>query len=470
MTVTTAEPTTPGMSLQYLRGRPWRTYALLYALALAALSAVWSGVSGIVLPNHIQDLAFHAWFTGGDAHVDLQQLNDLKTAIEKGSVSATPEQTRLLRLLSQFDATRTTAAGVINAVAVIFVAFAQPIAGVLSDRTRSRFGRRAPWIFFGAVTGAVTMALVPLAPNLAVLGLLWVAVSVFFNVAQAPLNTTVADRIPEELRGRASSAGGMGNFLGGLAGAVGAAALYSTLGFAVYPVFAAVTVAFLVMFVMILRDRSSLDLSVPRRDARKTVAGFLVPLRNRDFRWVWTARVLLMFGYTVSSALNFFMLQSYVQPALSQSQATTLTPMLAMAGLPGTLVAIALAGRLSDRIGRRKPFVVVASVLMAASMLAPLVSPTLPALFVQTILTGFAFGIYLPVDQALFVEVLPDPENAAGRDLGVAALATNVGQALGPVLAGQVVALSGSYRLVWPVACALVGIAALAILPVKGAR
>ncbi|BEL05871.1 hypothetical protein Q0Z83_040620 [Actinoplanes sichuanensis] len=86
--------------------------------------------------------------------------------------------------------------------------------------------------------------------------------------------------------------------------------------------------------------------------------------------------------------------------------------------------------------------------------------PTWPAL---------AFGVYLPVDQALFIDVLPDRE-AAGRDLGIAALAGNLGQALGPVMAGQVVALTGGYRAVWMVALVLTGVAALAILRVRGAR
>jgi hypothetical protein len=54
----------------------------------------------------------------------------------------------------------------------------------------------------------------------------------------------------------------------------------------------------------------------------------------------------------------------------------------------------------------------------------------------------------------------------AGRDLGIAGLATN----LGPVLAGEVVALTGGYRMVWVVALVLVLVAAPVIVPVKRAR
>jgi MFS family permease len=467
---TIAEPTTLGMSLQYLRGRPLRTYAILYALALGALSIIWSGLSGVVLPNHIQDLAFAASFPGADGSVDLQQLSELKAAIAAGTQTATNEQTRLLTSLQQFETARATVSGVVSAVSVILIALIQPIVGVLSDRTRSRFGRRAPWILFGAVTGAALTVLAPLAPTLAVLAVLWIAVSLAFNVAQGPLNTTLADRIPEENRGRMSSAGGIGNFVGGTIGAVAASLLYPILGYGVYVLYAVVVVIFFTMFVVILRDRSSVDMEVRKTGFRRTLAGFVVPLKHRDFLWVWISRICLLFGYTVSSALSFFMMQSYIHPALSQTEATAIIPYLALSSLPATMVAIAVVGRISDRVGRRKPFIMAAGLLMAVAMIVPLLSPTLPALFVQTILTGLAFGIYLPVDQALFVEVLPDRLNSAGRDLGVAAIATNIGQALGPILAAQVVAITGSYQLVWPLAAVLAGLAAFTILPVKGAR
>jgi MFS family permease len=189
-------------------------------------------------------------------------------------------------------------------------------------------------------------------------------------------------------------------------------------------------------------------------------------VRDRDYRWVWIARVLLTFGYGVSGALSFFMLQSYVKPALSAAEATALTPLLAVASLPSTVIAILVAGWLSDRLGQRKSFVFWASILMSAAMAIPLISPTVPALFLQAVVAGFAFGIYIPVDQALMVDVLPDP-SAAGRDLGVAGVATNFGQALGPALAGGVVAATGSYGLVWIAALVLVAVAAVAILPVR---
>lgn len=464
------EPVVVGASAKYMHGRPLRIYVTLFATALAGYTLHNSGISGIIMPNHIQDLAFQLYFTGGDSGVDLQQLDELKRSVAAGTATATADQTRLLGLLGQFETTRATAAGLLSTLSVILVAVISPVVGVLSDRTRSRFGRRAPWILFGATIGAVLTALLPLAPSLTVLIAGWMLITLTTSIAQQSVNTTLADRVPEDQRGGASSAGSTGNFIGGLVGSIGASVLYPVLGLGLYVVFAVVLVVSFAMFVVLVRDRSSVTLHVPKTTGKQTLAGFLVPLRSPDFRWVWIARALLFFGYTIPASLSFFMLQSYIEPALSQAEATAIIPILSLAGVPGVIIGIAVAGRLSDKAGRRKPFVVGASVLMAVSLFIPFFFPTLAGLFAQAILAALAFGAFLPVDQALFVDVLPDREKNAGRDLGIAGIATNVGQAAGPLLAAQIVALTGGYALLWPVAGVLVVGAALAMIPVKGAR
>lgn len=51
------------------------------------------------------------------------------------------------------------ALGVVAGVSAIFAAVSNPVAGALSDRTRSRIGRRAPWIAGSAFVPLVMMAL-----------------------------------------------------------------------------------------------------------------------------------------------------------------------------------------------------------------------------------------------------------------------------------------------------------------------
>ncbi|GAA3384021.1 MFS transporter [Cryptosporangium minutisporangium] len=455
--------------MTYLGGPPFRRYLVWYTLAFAATTAVWGGVLGVVLPNQVQMIEFGHWFTGADSDVDLTALNDLKAAIDAGTAVATAEQQRLLDLLAGFDAARAQSLALVTSIAMVATMIVQPVVGVLSDRTRSRYGRRAPWMVFGAVVGSGFLVAVRFAPTIAVLALLWACAQAVLNCVAGPLQATVADRVPESKVGTASGIGGLGNFAGGLAGGVGAGVLLSSVGLDVLYLYAALVLVGVAGFVLLLRDRPSTDLVVPAHRWGPFLRGFLVPLRDHDFRWVWLARILLAFGYAASTAFGLFMMQSYITPALSVTQATRLAPLLILVSVPGTIVALLLAGRISDRIGRRKPLVIASSALMAASMLIPLLWPALPALFLQSVVAGVAFGIYLPVDQALFIDVLPDKESA-GRDLGIAGLGSNLGQALGPVLAGQIVALTGGYRGVWAIAAVLTAVAALAIFQVRGAR
>ncbi|MEN2742849.1 MFS transporter [Microbacterium sp. X-17] len=466
---TIEEPTTVGTSMKYLRGAPLRRYTLWFALSTAAFTAIWAGVSTILLPNQVQIIEFANWFVGSDATVNLQQLQQLQQDIAAGTATATADQARQLSILAGFDGARAQSLALVTAIGVVGTMLIQPIVGVLSDRTRSRIGRRAPWILFGVLVGGAFLAGLRFAPTIALAAILWTIAQVVLNMALAPLNTTLADRVTERKRGTVSSMVALGTFAGGIIGGVGAGIAFGAVGLDLYFVFAAAVALLGVLFVLILRDRSSKDLAIPPLKWGAFFKGFLIPLRAADFRWVWIARLLLTFGYTVSTALALYMLQSYVRPTLSVEAATGLVPLLSLAGVPGTLIAVIVVGRISDRIGRRKPFVIAASILMSLSMIVPFVWPAVPALFIQAIAAGIAFGIYLPIDQALFVDVLPDP-NAAGRDLGVAALGSNLGQALGPILAAQIVALTGGYGLIWVAAFVLVAIAGIAIIPVKGAR
>lgn len=463
------EPAEPGTSPILIRGRSSRRYLLWYTLLSIAVTAVWGAVGGILLPNQVQMLEFGQWFTGANAGIDLQQLTILQQHIDAGTATATATQAHQLSILAQFNASRAQSLAIIASIGVVLTMLVQPVVGVLADRTRTRLGRRAPWILFGTLVGALLLVLVRFAPTIAILAVAYMLAQAVINMALGPLMTTVADRMPEERRGVASSLGGFGNFFGGLLGGLAAGALFASIGLDFYFILAAGVAFCGVLFVLFARDASSKDLRVPVFRWKEFFVGFTIALRNREYRWVWVARILLTFGFTVSTALSLYMLQSYVRPALSQAEATRLAPIIGLVGIPVTIVALFVAGKVSDKLGKRRIFVIVASFLMAASMVVPIAWPTVPGLFVQAVLGGIAFGIYLPVDQALFIDVLPD-HTAAGRDLGVAGLGSNLGQALGPILAGTVVAVSGGYVGVWIAAGVLVAGAGIALLPLRGVK
>jgi MFS family permease len=83
---------------------------------------------------------------------------------------------------------------------------------------------------------------------------------------------------------------------------------------------------------------------------------------------------------------------------------------------------------------------------------------------------GLGFGVYVAVDLALVVDVLPD-NNSAAKDLGVFNIAGALPFSIAPAIAPVILALGGgSYGVLYAIAgfCAIIG--AFAVLPVKRVR
>jgi MFS family permease len=135
------------------------------------------------------------------------------------------------------------------------------------------------------------------------------------------------------------------------------------------------------------------------------------------------------------------------------------------------VVAVSLlSGRLSDRLQRRKVFVLSASVLYGLALFVVAAATSFNGFLVGMALTGIGFGMYLAVDLALVADVLPDSKTIA-KDLGVLNFAGALPFSVAPALAPAILALgSGSYAVLYAAAgvCAIVG--AAAIMRVRGVR
>jgi MFS family permease len=102
-----------------------------------------------------------------------------------------------------------------------------------------------------------------------------------------------------------------------------------------------------------------------------------------------------------------------------------------------------VAGRNSDRSGRRRRPVALAGVVMAIAAVLLAIRPTGPVLLAAALILGVGFGMYLSIDQALVTQVLSSPAGRA-KDLGVISVASSAGQAMAPAIAAPLVTyLSG---------------------------
>jgi MFS family permease len=134
------------------------------------------------------------------------------------------------------------------------------------------------------------------------------------------------------------------------------------------------------------------------------------------------------------------------------------------------VLASLVAGRLSDRMGRRKVFVLVASIVYGFALFVLAAATDVNGFLVGMAVSGLGFGVYVAVDLPLVTQVLPD-EDTVAKDLGVFNIAGALPFTIASAIAPAVVAVGGgSYGVLYTVAgfCAVLG--AFAILPVRRVR
>jgi len=344
---------------------------------------------------------------------------------------------------------------------------AQPIAGLVSDRTRSRFGRRAPWMVVGVLLGGLSLLFMSTANGVVQLAIAWVMVQVCYNFAQGPLSAILPDRVPSGARGTFASLSGLGLMLGSLGGSIVAAQFAKAIP-AGYLTFAGIALIVIVLFVIINPDRSNKGEPKPPFNLAAFLQTFWVsPRKHPDFFWGFTGRLLLYAGYFMVTGYQLFILQSYI--GLGDG-AVAMMPLLSLVSLVGIIITTLVGGPLSDKLGRRKPVVIVAGIVLAISLLFPLIMPTLTGMFLFSFISGLGFGAYQAVDTALMSEVLPSKDDFA-KDLGVLNIAATLPQTLAPGIAGAIiVAFGNTYTALFPIGIVIALLGAFAVLPIKSVR
>ena len=164
-------------------------------------------------------------------------------------------------------------------------------------------------------------------------------------------------------------------------------------------------------------------------------------------------------------AYQLYIVQGHLGQSVVESARTisSMSVILLVSGLLGSLIS----GPISDRLGRRKLPVVVASILFGVGVAMPWMIPTTVGILLFAAIAGFGQGVYNSVDQALNVDVLPS-EKEAGKDLGILNLSTTAGQTVGPLVTSAIVVATGSYSYVFAVSILAALLGAFTITRIKG--
>jgi MFS family permease len=354
-----------------------------------------------------------------------------------------------------------------------------PIAGRLSDRTTSRFGMRRPWLVGGAALLIVGAVVIGVAPNVPMVIAGWLVTMVGLNVLLSVLIALVPDHVPAEKRGLVSGIMGAGQALGGMIGAglaFGLSQAPSLLPAFVVPAVIA-TVAILVV-VFVVKDRRLTKAERPPLNVKEFIGSFWVsPRRAPDFAWAWISRFLMFLG--LATVINYQLYYLSAQFGMTQAEATAFVPLGTAVQTIAIIIASILCGPISDRVGRRKVFVMISAGVGVVGFCLMGFATALPMYFLAMALVGIAQAIYFSVDLALVTDVLPNKQKDAGKDMGVFNLSNLIPQFIGPAIAPLFLAIpflsvSGepnqNYTALYLVGAVFAIVSGITVLRVKGAR
>jgi MFS family permease len=350
-------------------------------------------------------------------------------------------------------------------VGAFLATVANPLIGRLSDRTMSRFGRRRPWMIGGALGGFAGLAIIATVPSIPAIMVGWAIAQVGFNALLAALTATIPDQFQVAHRGRVSGLFGL-TIQGSLM--LGAFVAQAFVGRPVFQFLVPATIAILAigLFCVGLPDRRPTRRPAPF-SVREFFDSFWVnPKAHPNFGWAWIVRFLALFGTAIPQAYLVYFLPNRL--GTSPDHVAGQAAMLIMIASVCTVAMAGPGGWLSDRMGRRKPFVIGAAVLIGIGLFLLATAPTFAALAVAEIVFGLGNGLFLAVDLALITQVLPDPETV-GKDLGVINIANALPQSLAPALAPAIL-LMGGYTLLFTVAAVSLILAAILVTRIRGVR
>jgi MFS family permease len=316
---------------------------------------------------------------------------------------------------------KNTILGLLTGAGLLIAMITQPIAGAVSDRWVSRWGRRRPLILSGTLGDLIFLGALALAGGIPGLAIGYIGLQFTSNAAHGPAQGLLPDRVPPAQLGRGSAIKSALDMFGMIAASLLMGGVFHSDGsnwFAAIGLITGVLILSTAVTLFFGREEPSAQ-QVPAEPAGASLRGM--------FRVDWSAAP--GFGPLILSRFVFLagvygvqaFAQYFIRDTLNISDPVALTGKL-MAAIALSLTVFALgSGWLCDRFGR-KPVHVLASILVAGGSLLMLSAHTADTVLLCGCIIGAGIGVFLTSNWALATGLAPQAE--AGKFLGLTNLAT----------------------------------------------
>ena len=354
----------------------------------------------------------------------------------------------------------TTTIGVVIGAEGLGAILLPVLVGAWSDRLRTRWGGRLPFVAAGTPVAVVALLGIGFVGSMPALAL---AVAVFFIgyfIAYEPYRAFYPDLVGDEVAGRAQSTQAVWRGAGTGLALLGGGLLLS-IGQATPFIVAAVMLGASIGLFTFLVVRGDVPEQEPSSKSLRDSVQEVVELLRDDpaLRSFFFGNALLELALGALKTFAILWLVRGMGVKLGEASI-----IVGVAALP-ILAGAAAAGKLGDRLGRRR-VMAVAAVLFGAPMIVPLLttSPLLIILVGPLIAAGG--GVMMSLPYALLQPLMPQERH--GALTGYYSASRGVGVMLGPLLGGVAISLLKSplsstegYAAMWLVC----GAAALGAVP-----
>lgn len=364
----------------------------------------------------------------------------------------------------------------------IIAIFLQPWIGAKSDSTRTRFGKRMPYILVGVPLAAIFFAIIPYTASSSIFVL--VAVILSFNISMAiyrsPVVALMPDLTPPEHR---SKGNGLINLMGGLFSGialfVGGALYKSNKVKEAFGLMSIIMVITLIIFLLIVRENKELervrgvDVVAEKKEEIHILDEFFKLFREEDksklfilgaiAAWfiAWNALEVWVAPFVAQVILRVTDTQSvaYTEAIGKANHAIFIVPILfVLATIPG--------GYLGAKFGQKR-IIYSGLILFIASMFFANFATSITMVVIAMSFAGIAWGL-INVNSIVIVW------NLSGKHIGVGTglyyLASAAAAITGPILFGSIRDISGTLKYVWDFAIVFLLLATLSLYFVRSSN
>ena len=354
----------------------------------------------------------------------------------------------------------TTLIGFIMTFDNIFGVIFQPLFGSLSDKTRTRFGRRMPYIFIGLPICAVAFTLIPRMDSIWSLMAVIIVFTFVMSAWRSPVVALMPDITPGPLRSQANGIvnlmGGVGSLIAFFAGGI----LFRAGGFPL-PFLMSAVMMLLALAVLALFVREPKQAYINNEPEEKDKKADLRQLSKDEKKSLLLILSGVFFWFTGYNAVEtFFTLYATNTLGMDAGGASMTLSIFSL-----TFLAFAVpAGYLAVKTGRRKAILI---------GLAGLIVLFLPLIFLANawvaracLFLGGFFWAMVNINSLPMVVQLSGEEKV-GAFVGYYYFFSFSSQIVSPILFGFIRDMVGHYKVLFLYACIAFLLAALSILFVR---